>query len=253
VSKNQFLPPKVRRERKNVTSFVKYLEESFDVVTAGSYRREKETVGDLDLLVPPWKDFEETVEEFRTILSYEPIRSGALKSEGTIPFGDDIDAPFLINLWRVPEVSAWGAMLLFATGPYDLNIMMRAKAKGKNMLLSQYGLFDLGVGDQDGKQLDGDHGQTHSIVEDLADLERDIFHLLDLQYLSPVERENWRDVLLPSRKVDRDVVEILSSDGHTIYHIDMQDGKAIECECKGFSYRRKCRHLVEAEAKARRG
>jgi hypothetical protein len=133
----------------------------------------------------------------------------------------------------------------------DLNIMMRAKAKGRGWTLSQYGLFEQGVGDQDGKQLDSALSISGEQVAKLPLMEVGewaIFDLLQLQYLSPVERETWRDVLLPSRKDDRKTVEIMSSDGVTVYHVDVDEfGKATHCECKGFSYRQKCRHLREAE------
>jgi DNA polymerase (family 10) len=243
MTKNQYLPPKVRRPREHVIPFVGHLEEYYGLVVAGSYRRGKDTIGDLDILVPPHRDFEEAVAEFMDTLSYEPARSGAMKSEGWIPFGDDNDPnTLLINLWRVPDVSAWGGMLLFATGPYDLNIKMRGAAKGRGWLLSQYGLFTQGVGDQDGKQLDGAGGDDHDTAE------QEIFALLDIPYLSPVERETWRDALLPNRAADRKTVEIMSSDGVTVYHVDInEDGKAVHCECKGFGYRSNCRHLREAE------
>jgi DNA polymerase/3'-5' exonuclease PolX len=253
VSKNQFLPPKVRRPRRDLAPIVDQAESLFGFTVAGSYRRQKDMVGDLDLLVPPWRDFNEACVELMETWNYEPARQGPLKSEGSVQWEG---STLLLNLWRVPEPNAWGGMLLFATGPYDLNIMMRSKAKGKGWTLSQYGLFEPDNDPtKDLRQLDGDTREgvrTRSIVEDLEDLEKDIFTLLGLTYVSPVERENWRDYLLPSHKVERDTVEVRSSDGVTIYHVDMENGRAIECECKGFSYRRSCRHLAEAEAKARR-
>jgi DNA polymerase (family 10) len=120
-------------------------------------------------------------------------------------------------------------MYLFSTGPYDLNIMMRAKAKGKGLTLSQYGLFN-----GDGSQLD--HGET----------EEEIFALLDIPYLTPQQRENWRDHLIQQPK--ESAVQVKSSSGEGSYSVTIKEGKAVDCECQGFAYRSRCRHLEEAEA-----
>lgn len=237
---NKFLPKKVRRERKELRQAVEQIEGPFNLVVAGSWRREKATVGDLDILVPPEYDFGLVVEEFITFFAYEPIRSGAMKSEGIATYQD---SPLLINLWRIPQDRAWGGMLLFCTGPYDLNIMMRAKAKGHGWTLSQYGLFRQPADDEGLEGLESI--QLDSGVLD-EDCEADIFRLLDLPHLQPVERETWRDVLLakPTKKTG---VAVRSSNGVDSYHVVIIDGKATECECKGWTYRHKCRHLVEAE------
>jgi DNA polymerase (family 10) len=242
VTKNQFLPPKVRRPREDVNLLVAQAEDMIGLVTAGSYRRQKETIGDLDFLVPPERDFEGQIVELQTVWGYEPARSGSMKSEGLI---DWEGSPFLINLWRVPEVAAWGGMLLFATGPYDMNIMMRARAQGQGWKLSQYGLFD-----QEDKQLDY---QGSSVALEHEAAEKSIFDMLGLQYIGPVERETWRRYLLPRHDIKRNVVKVRSSNGTDFYDVDMENGKAVHCSCVGFGYRARCRHLAEAEEIARRG
>lgn len=194
-------------------------------------------VGDLDCLVHHPRDFVEMVHVVRTLMGYEEIRGGTLKSEGIVQYKG---SPLLLNFWNVPEPSATGAMLLFSTGPYDLNIAMRARAKSTERTLSQYGLFDI----KTGKQLD----KGYEEFARWEDLEKDIFEQLGYEYLTPVERETWRDRLLkkPTKKT---AVSIASSNGVDVYQVILEDGKAIECECKGFTYRQRCRHLQEAEEK----
>lgn len=235
---NKYLPPKVRRPRHEFQLAVNQIQKG-DFIVAGSWRREKETVGDLDILVPSYLDFGEAITEFETLFSYEPIRSGALKSEGIAQY---FGKPLLLNLWRIPEARAYGAMLLYTTGPYDLNIMMRANAKARGWNLNQYGLWD-----SESKSPNYPPTQL-DIGRDNGNPEADIFNLLGLQYLTPRERETWRDILLGKPKKTGTFVSVASSDGENTYQVTVEDGEAIECECKGFQFRRKCRHLAEAEA-----
>jgi len=231
---NQYLPPKIRRPHQELTPAVSKIV-ACGFVVAGSYRRGKATVGDLDIVVPHYHDFGEAEEIMRTFFNYVPVRSGQMKSEGVSSLNGE---PLLLNLWRVPSSQAWAGMLLYATGPMDLNIMMRAKAQSKEWKLNQYGLFELGVlSQEDTRQLDN------------GEEEKQIFELLDIQYLTPVERENWREHLLPRQKTTGTFVSVLSSDGVTTYDVEITNGKAVECPCKGFGYRHTCRHLAEAERK----
>lgn len=225
----RFLPKKVRRPREEIHQAVSQLE-LVGLTAAGSYRREKETVGDLDVLVPSNLTMATATHSARLFFGYEEIRGGDLKSEGLCTYRDQ---PLLINFWHVPKHEAWAAMLLFATGPHDLNIMMRAKAKGMNLTLSQYGLFQQIAPPHDDFQLD-------------RNTEESIFDVLQLKYLTPVERENWRDHLMkkPSKSIE---VQVPSSDGVNFYSVEVKDGKGWDCSCKGFAYRNTCRHLTEAE------
>jgi DNA polymerase/3'-5' exonuclease PolX len=230
----KFMPAKVRRPREELTPVVGLLEKAGYVV-AGSYRREKADVGDLDILIPPEFEFVEIVEEFKSLYGYEEIRGGLMKSEG---IGSLHGSPLLLNLWRVREPKAWGAMLLYATGPYDLNIMMRARAKTGGCTLSQYGLFTL-----TDVQLDAGDKETG---------EQEIFAHLNLPYLTPVEREKWRDRLLDKKDHKFQRIHIDSSRTDDVYEVTIRDGVAIDCECKGFQYRGQCKHLAMAEAEARK-
>jgi DNA polymerase/3'-5' exonuclease PolX len=218
----RFMPKKVRRPRDEMAQAAGQLE-AFGMVVAGSWRREKETVGDLDALT--WEPIAEAVHVAQQYFQYEEIRGGEMKSEGIATYRGE---PLLLNFWHVPQPRASAGMLLFATGPHDLNIMMRAKAKAQDKTLSQYGLF------QNGEQID------------VGATELDIFEKLGMVYLTPVEREHWRDYL--TRKLSPNVeIQVPSSDGTNFYTVTLKGGKGWDCTCKGFAYRSQCRHLEEAE------
>jgi DNA polymerase/3'-5' exonuclease PolX len=224
------MPDKVRRPRKELYLAAEQLER-VGLTVAGSYRREKDTVGDLDLLVPPQMPLIEAQHYCTTFFGYAEIQGGLLKTAGLATFNGQ---PLLLNLWQVPGPETWAGMLLFATGPHDLNIMMRAKAKGQGKKLSQYGLFAPGEEGEDDVQLDS------------GEREEEIFQLLGLEYITPVEREVWRNYLLPKNEPSYSTVEVLSSNGVDTYTVTLKDGKGWDCTCPGFAYRHKCRHLEEA-------
>jgi DNA polymerase/3'-5' exonuclease PolX len=204
-------------------------------VVAGSFRRQKPTIGDLDILVPPILTLAQAEHEFELLFHYEQIQGGELKAIGICQYKN---APLLINLWLVPEDINWGAMLLYATGPYDLNIMMRARAKGMGYTLNQYGLYN-----SLGTPIDKGYPEPN---DEWDAVEASIFDLLNLPFLLPVERENWRPRLL-RKPPTTTAINVPSSKGSDYYQVTIQDGEAVDCECKGFAYRHKCRHLQEAE------
>jgi len=81
-----------------------------------------------------------------------------------------------IDIRFMPYNSIPSAMLYF-TGPYELNQEMRERAKKRNMLLNEYGLFIL-----------DSQGNRFSVP---INSEKDIFEELGMTYLTPIERESY--------------------------------------------------------------
>lgn len=138
------------------------------VVIAGSYRRRKETVGDLDVLVtcksgsPVMSRFT----EFEDVV--EVMSSGNTKSSVRLRCGLQVD------LRVVPEVS-YGAALYYFTGSKEHNIAVRKIAVGKGLKINEYGVFR-GKGDDE---------------ECIAGAsEEDVFKTVGLTYIEPELREN---------------------------------------------------------------
>ena len=109
-----------------------------------------------------------------------------------------------------------GAGLLFLTGDYKFNITLRSKAKGMGMKLNRYGLFR---GDE--------------VIA--SKTEEDIFKALGINYLVPEGRKS------PNGQKG---IEITATGGGTIYEVFVTEVHGFNfCDCRGFQFRRTCKHL----------
>ncbi|MFO8057321.1 MAG: DNA polymerase/3'-5' exonuclease PolX [bacterium] len=121
-----------------VSSLVRHLESVPEVKkyeVAGSFRRRKETVGDLDILVQA-KDRDRALEK---ILSYKEIGEvqsrGSEKSSVVLKSGLQVDFRFF-------DPENFGAALCYFTGSKAHNISLRKRAQDKGWKLNEYGIFE---------------------------------------------------------------------------------------------------------------
>ncbi len=104
------------------------------VAVAGSYRRRKETVGDLDILVTATRD-SPVIDRFAHGEDVaEVVSRGKTRSTVRLRSGVQVD------LRVVPEV-AYGAALQYFTGSKDHNIAVRKIAAKKGLKINEYGVF----------------------------------------------------------------------------------------------------------------
>jgi DNA polymerase/3'-5' exonuclease PolX len=148
-------------------------------VLVGSYRRKTAASRDIDVMI---------VSDDEKILDRWLAKArGTFKEDNIIPYanGPDklsilvrFDQVFLgknlgvykLDVFRAPSDKAH-AMMLYATGSKDHNILMRKKAKSLGLLLNQDGLFDR---------------KTDKLIPTSS--ERDIFESLEMDYKEPWER-----------------------------------------------------------------
>jgi len=143
------------------------------VEVAGSYRRRKETVGDLDVLVIS-EAGKETIQRF---VEYEDVDEIVSQGEtrSTVVFRSGLQ----VDLRVVPEES-YGAALFYFTGSKDHNIAVRNLAVDQGLKVNEYGVFR-------GKERIA--GET----------EDEIYELFDLAYIPPELRED-RGELVAARE-----------------------------------------------------
>ncbi len=154
---------------KRATDCVKFLEtcESVEQVTfAGSLRRKRETIGDIDIVVTG-KDWAAIMSYFLTYPKIKQILAAG-ETKSSIVTEDNMQ----IDL-RVVEAESFGAALFYFTGPKHFNIHVRTLALKRGWKINEYGLFD----------------GTKKIA---GETEEEMFEALDLPYLSPAEREDFK-------------------------------------------------------------
>ena len=102
---------------------------------AGSYRRGKETIGDLDVLVIS-DDNVAVMDHFGTFTAIqETIARGDTKMSVRVTDSFQVDL-------RVVAEKSWGAALQYFTGSKEHNVRIRGLAKSKGMKINEYGVFD---------------------------------------------------------------------------------------------------------------
>ena len=169
---------------------------------AGSLRRGKETVGDVDLLVASSRA-EDVMDAFTSFRLVEQVLArGDTKSSILTRGGLQVDL-------RVVPLEAWGAAMIYFTGSKAHNVRIREMAVRKGLKLNEYGLFSVEGGD--------------AIA---AKSEEDVYQRLGLPYIEPTLREDRGEIeaalegTLPSLVTLRQ----LRGDLHT--HTDLTDGLA---------------------------
>ncbi|MGA6959699.1 MAG: PHP domain-containing protein, partial [Candidatus Acidiferrales bacterium] len=147
------------------------------VTPAGSLRRGKETIGDLDLLVTmrPGHDKQKDVDAVAEhILKYPGI-------DQTLAHGENKVSVILGNGLQVDvrllEKDSFGAALLYFTGSKEHNVVLRGRAREMGWTLNEYALTTL----KGGRFV---AGKT----------ERDIYDKLRLDYVEPELRENTGEI-----------------------------------------------------------
>ncbi len=143
---------------------------------AGSLRRGRETIGDIDILVST-TDPEAVGEAFRDMVDVEKVLvAGDTKSSVRLDEGIQVDL-------RVVEDDAFGAALMYFTGSKEHNVVLRERAIKRNLRLNEYGLFpDDGTHDEP--------PQKRGVTPVACATEQDIYDALDLHFVPPELRED---------------------------------------------------------------
>jgi len=177
-----------------------------EIDVAGSFRRRKETIGDLDIVVTctPAKA-PAVIERFGTFGDVTQVASqGDTRSTVRLSGGLQVDL-------RVVDPGCFGAAMQYFTGSQAHNIELRKIAQSKNLKLNEYGVFR----------------GTRSVS---GRTEQDVYAALGLDWVPPEMRENRGEIALAKAHKLPKLVALEDVRGDLQMHTDASDGKATLAE-----------------------
>jgi DNA polymerase (family 10) len=184
------------------TEVVNALRESTERIEyAGSLRRMRETVGDVDVLATAADDAQAAriTTAFRD-LSDEIVVSGPTKTSIRAPSGLQVDL-------RVVTPDCYGAALQYFTGSQAHNVAVRAIAVRRGLKLSEYGLF-----------------RGEELIASAT--EEDVYGALGLDWVPPPMREDTGEVEAALKKQTPPIVQENQIRGDLHTHTNLTDGVA---------------------------
>ncbi len=165
---------------------------------AGSIRRMKETVGDLDILAVS-KGHEKVVRTFTTMpLIKEVVMAGDTKATVILQSGIQADL-------RVLDEQSWGAGLQYFTGSVDHNIHLRTIAQKRGLKLNEYGVF------KGEEQMAGEN-------------EESVYKALGLEFIEPEMREDNGEIEAAQSGRLPNLLTLQDIHGDLHVHTNMSDG-----------------------------
>ncbi|MEF8806810.1 DNA polymerase/3'-5' exonuclease PolX [Natronomonas sp.] len=176
---------------------------------AGSIRRWRPTIGDVDALTAS-EDFEAVIDAFENWgEADEVIEAG--KNKATVRSnGVRVDL-------RVVVPEEFGAALQYFTGSKDHNIAVRNRAIDMGLKINEYGVFDVSeVADPDSGQRVGERvaGET----------EEDVYAAVEMAWMPPELRENRGEVEAAANDELPDLLTIDDVNGDLHFHTNYSDG-----------------------------
>ncbi|MBI1190541.1 MAG: PHP domain-containing protein [Tepidisphaera sp.] len=195
-----------------VVAHVRHLPGVAQVMPAGSLRRGKETVGDLDVLVAMKHGHDANaptvMDAFRTMpgvvavlaagdskssvrmeINHDLARWGAKKKEDQEHAAETpapAAGPSIQVDMRVLPLDCWGAALMYFTGSKEHNVRLRERALSMGLTLSEWGLFP-----------NDDHDtppHQRGVKPVAAATEEDVYHALGLAWIPPEAREDRGEI-----------------------------------------------------------
>ncbi|MGE0651722.1 MAG: helix-hairpin-helix domain-containing protein [Alphaproteobacteria bacterium] len=185
---------------REITAYLRKAPGIGQVVVARSFRRRRETVGDLDFLV--------TAKKGTTVIDHFVAHPEVVEvlSKGTTRAGIRLRSGVQVDL-RVVAERSYGAALHYFTGSKAHNIAVRKLALGKGLKLNEYGVF---------KSARRVAGRT----------EEDVFRAVGLPFIEPELREDRGEVEAALAGKLPHLVQLADIKGDLHAHTDASDGKS---------------------------
>jgi len=190
---------------------------------AGSLRRWKETIGDVDILCVSTQPAR-VMEAFRSLPEVAHI-AGAGETKSSVVLGNGLQVDL-----RVVERKQWGAALQYFTGSKEHNVAVRELALKQGWSLNEYGLTATGSGD-------AAEGEQRFFEE-----EADLYALLGLDWAPPELRENRGEIQAARQHTLPALITLDALQGELHGHTTWSDGARSVAEmgdaarARGYTY-----------------
>jgi DNA polymerase (family 10) len=180
---------------------------------AGSYRRGRETIGDLDVLVES-KDIAAVMDHFSKFEGIEAVL-GRGETKMSVRLGNALQIDV-----RVVPAESFGAALQYFTGSKAHNVVLRGLAKDRGLKINEYGVFRV----EETEHKKGREIPTEAYVAGRT--EKDVYATLDLPWIPPELRENRWEFDWAAKGMLPKLVELEDIQGDLHMHTTETDGQA---------------------------
>ena len=222
----RFLLDEADRTAEKLAEHLKHIEGIEKITPAGSLRRGRETVGDLDVLItgPCCVDAEQRTALIEEVLRFPGILDVLAKGDNKVSFrlrnGLQVDVRML-----APE--SYGAAMQYFTGSKNHNVTLRQRALKMGYTLNEYGLFRL-----DDNQL------VASRTED------EIYRALKLDCIPPELRESCGEIDAAAEHRLPQLITAADLQGEVHMHTVETDGKCTIEEMAGAAKERGYKYIA---------
>lgn len=198
---------------------------------AGSLRRRKETIGDVDL-VCSLKDGAEGENVTAAFVKFAGVQR--ILGQGTTKASVLTESGLQVDCRVVPDVN-YGAALMYFTGSKEHNVRLRGLALDKGLTLNEWGLYK----EKDHDKAEKETGHAPKLKPVASKTEEDIYEALGLPWYPPELREDRGEITL------KKIPDLISADdlrGDLHSHTTASDGMnsieemALAAKALGYEY-----------------
>jgi DNA polymerase (family 10) len=203
----RFLLDEADRTAQKLTEHLRHIQGIEKITPAGSLRRGRETVGDLDMLItgPCCVDDEQRAGLIEEIVRFPGIVEVLAKGDNKVSF--KLRSGMQVDVRTLPPES-YGAAMQYFTGSKNHNVSLRQRALKMGFTLNEYGLFRL----DDNRRVAGKS-------------EDEIYGKLKLDCIPPELRENFGEIEAAEKHKLPDLITVADLRGEVHMHTVETDGK----------------------------
>jgi len=222
---------------RHIQPLLEYLRDGGEAKTvevAGSYRRRRETVGDVDLLAIV-ENPEAGTTLMQRFLDYPQVAEVQMAGDtrGSVRFGSGLQVDL-----RILPPESYGAALVYFTGSKEHNVRLRQRGVEAGLRISEYGVFK-----SDGEEADGDEADDPTAGERVGGAdEAEVYAAVGLPWILPELREDRGEITAAAKDELPELITLDDLRGDLQMHSTWSDGKTsieemlVACAERGYEY-----------------